>query len=108
MKLWSLLIRKQFYNLKFYRQYSIENYIIDFYCPKVYLGIEIDGMSHDENKYTYDRNREEKLREIGIDLLRFTEYEAVSNIDNVMQTIENYYLIVGTLPNPLLPREGLI
>ena len=43
--LWNHLKNKQFYGLKFYRQYSIGKYILDFYSPELELAIELDGGS---------------------------------------------------------------
>ena len=45
--LWEKLKGKQLLGFKFRRQHGIGNYIVDFYCPKLKLGIEIDGVSHD-------------------------------------------------------------
>ena len=42
-KLWNYLKNSQLDGYKFRRQYGIENYIVDFYCPKLKLVIEIDG-----------------------------------------------------------------
>ena len=42
-KLWQYLKNKQIKECKFRRQYSIDNYILDFYCHKAMLAIEIDG-----------------------------------------------------------------
>ena len=44
--LWSLLKNKQVFDLKFRRQTSIENYIVDFYCPQLKIVIELDGEPH--------------------------------------------------------------
>ena len=41
--LWESLRNRQIFKLKFRRQYPIEGFILDFYCPEVKLGIEIDG-----------------------------------------------------------------
>ncbi|MFA4818914.1 MAG: DUF559 domain-containing protein [Patescibacteria group bacterium] len=41
--IWSKLRNKQVNNLKFYRQYSVSKYALDFYCPVARLAIEIDG-----------------------------------------------------------------
>ena len=46
--LWSKLRNRQFHGLKFYRQYGVEKYILDFYCPEKRLGIELDGGQHNE------------------------------------------------------------
>jgi len=43
--LWAYLRNKQFYGMKFFRQYSIGPYILDFYCPNMKLAVELDGNS---------------------------------------------------------------
>jgi very-short-patch-repair endonuclease len=44
--LWDKLSRKQMHGYKFRRQYGVDQYILDFYCPRLKLAIEIDGDSH--------------------------------------------------------------
>jgi very-short-patch-repair endonuclease len=44
--LWSRIKGKQLEGFKFRRQYSVDNFIIDFYCPALKFGIEVDGDSH--------------------------------------------------------------
>ena len=41
--LWKQIRNKNFFGLKFFRQYSVGAYIVDFYCPKLKLAIELDG-----------------------------------------------------------------
>ena len=54
------------------RQKPIGDYIIDFYCPKLKLVIEVDGTTHLENKdKVYDKKRTEELEKLGIKILRF-------------------------------------
>ena len=43
---WSKLSRRQMHGYKFRRQYSVDQYVIDFYCPELKLAIEVDGDSH--------------------------------------------------------------
>ena len=50
-KLWSHLRNKQICNQRFLRQYSIGPYIVDFYCPKLRLGVELDGGQHNDPEY---------------------------------------------------------
>ncbi len=52
--LWRQSRNKQFHGVKFFRQYSVGAYIIDFYSPSLKLGIEVDGGQHaeEENKNT--------------------------------------------------------
>ena len=63
--LWNLLKNKRTNGLDFDRQRIIGNYIVDFYCSKLKLVIEIDGCSHD-NKYIYDKTRDEYLKSLGL------------------------------------------
>lgn len=90
IKLWRHLKNKNFFGYKFRRQYSINKYIVDFYCPKLRLAIEIDGPSHDEYKYLYDQQRQKEIEEYNVSFLRFTKSEVLGQIDNVLITIQNF------------------
>ena len=86
--LWSYVRRKQIHNIRFRRQFSIEQFIIDFYSPQLKLAIEIDGLTHltDEEK-DYDAWRQNKLEEYGVKFLRFTNEEVYGNINEVLRII---------------------
>jgi very-short-patch-repair endonuclease len=89
-RLWERLRKKQILGVRFRRQFSIGNYIVDFYSPKIKLAIEIDGKSHDtETKREYDSKREKEIRELGINVLRFRNHEVLDEIDNVIKKIED-------------------
>ena len=45
--LWLKLKGKQMYGYDFHRQKPIDNYILDFFCYDLMLGIEVDGYSHE-------------------------------------------------------------
>jgi len=67
-----MLKNKQVENLKFRRQTSIGNYIVDFYCPEIKLIIELDGASHDNYlSEELDVKRDDELRQEGYSILRF-------------------------------------
>lgn len=83
--LWSKL-RGRNIGYKFFRQYSIGPYILDFYCPKQRLGIELDGKQHKSNK-EYDKLRDGYLVLHDIKVLRFWNKEINANIDNVLSKI---------------------
>ncbi len=85
--LWQKLKHRQ-QGYDFNRQKPLLNYIVDFYCIKLKLAIEIDGSSHDEAKFEYDERRQRELEREGITFLRFTEYEARNSLYEVVQTIE--------------------
>ena len=86
--IWSLLRDKKCKGYKFYRQYSIGSYIVDFYCPKLRLSIEIDGSQHAEkmNK-DYDQERTIYLNANNIKELRFWNNEVTENLEGVYQRI---------------------
>src|SRR5271155_5269542 len=66
-KLWKFL-RKGVRGLRFRREEIIRGYIVDFYCFKARLAIELDGKSHDTQR---DSTRDAQLKQAGITVLRF-------------------------------------
>lgn len=87
--LWNKLRGRQISGLKFYRQFSVGAYILDFFCPQIKLAVELDGGQHaeEENK-EHDAIRTDYLKGIGIEVLRFWNNEAMKNIEGVLQVIE--------------------
>ena len=74
---------------QFYRQKTVLRYILDFYCPKVRLAVELDGSQHyEEGKKQYDEKRTEKLKKLGISVLRFTNKEVDVNFRGVCARID--------------------
>ncbi len=63
--LWMQIKGRQIKGYKFTRQKPIGNYIVDFYCSRLRLAIEIDGISHE------DKFKEDKIRQKEIEKLRF-------------------------------------
>jgi very-short-patch-repair endonuclease len=86
--LWLKLRRKQLKGHQFYRQKIIGKYIVDFYCPKANLVIELDGGQHySEAGQAKDRARDDVLREMGIKVLRFSDRDVFENMGGVMEGI---------------------
>ena len=86
--LWARLRDRALEGQKFRRQYSVGKFVIDFYCPALKLGIEIDGDSHFvENAQERDRERQAFIESHGIVFLRFTNRDVCENIDGVLTTI---------------------
>lgn len=86
--LWSRLKGRQMNNLKFIRQYGIGSYVVDFYCPKLRLAIEVDGDSHfQKGAEQYDKKRQQTIEKYNIKFLRFTNNEIYSNLDGVLEEI---------------------
>jgi very-short-patch-repair endonuclease len=83
--LWTHL-RDRKLGIKFKRQYSLSNYVIDFYSPEKLLAIEIDGRIHYFKK-VYDDYREKYLQGFGIKILRFTNDQVINNLPDVLEII---------------------
>src|SRR3990167_9229028 len=82
--IWNRLRNKQLLGIKFFRQYSVGFYILDFYSPKQRLGIEIDGGQHAEDSMReYDEFRTNYLDAHRIKMLRFWNNEVMRNIDEI-------------------------
>jgi len=84
--LWKHLRSRQLLGYQFMRQKPIGNYIVDFYCSKLKLVIEIDGITHN-NKKEYDQKREIELRGLGFEILRFDGYYVINNLSETLQLI---------------------
>lgn len=84
--LWQKLRAGSMMGHKFNRQKPIGDYIVDFYCKRLNLVIEIDGSSHDY-KYKQDLYRQRKLEELGLKFLRFTDLEVKRDMNNVLRAI---------------------
>ena len=66
----------------FYRQSVQFGYILDFYCPTLRLGIEVDGALHDERE-RYDRHRDALLGQRNIQVFRFGNSDVLYNPHDV-------------------------
>ncbi len=74
--LWRRLRKRQIKNYQFNRQKPIGIYIVDFFCDKARLVIEIDGGQHYEEKnIEADQKREKYLKNIGLRVVRFTNFD---------------------------------
>jgi very-short-patch-repair endonuclease len=86
--LWSKLRRKQLKGLQIYRQRIIGDYILDFYCPKANLIIEVDGGQHyTDEGIAKDKIRDDYIKGKGIKVLRFSDREVLKNIGGVIERI---------------------
>ena len=88
--LWEELKKKKLLGYKFRRQHPISNYILDFYCHKLKLVIEIDGGYHNHFKQReLDKERTEILEFQGLKVLRFANEEVVENLSSVIKEIKS-------------------
>ena len=75
--------------IRFLRQKVIENYIVDFYCKKLNLVIEIDGGQHYEDEsIKYDNERTEVLNKYGLEVVRFTNIDIDKNFEGVCEFLD--------------------
>jgi very-short-patch-repair endonuclease len=104
--LWLKLKGKQMYGYDFHRQKPIDNYILDFFCYEILLGIEIDGYSHQFLEvHNKDGIKEKRMNELGITVLRFSDDEVLNEMENVLRAIEFYiFEFEKHTPNP--SQEG--
>ncbi|WP_339866555.1 endonuclease domain-containing protein [uncultured Algoriphagus sp.] len=90
--LWQKLRASQFRGYSFNRQKPLDNYIVDFYCKKLNLVIEIDGDSHfSEEAIIEDQKRQKILEDFDIKFLRFIDIDVKKNMGFVLNEL-NYYV----------------
>ena len=92
--LWKELQNKKLDNRKFRRQHSINNYIVDFYCAKEKLIVELDGEVHkNPTAEEYDEKRSVFLRKLGFTVIRFENKMVFDNLPSVLQEIKDNFKI---------------
>ena len=75
---------------KFKRQHSIGGYILDFYCAKKKLIIELDGAIHNSKEaQKYDSIRDKYFTDLGFTVLRFPNSEVDEDVYGVLTKIKN-------------------
>lgn len=90
--LWVFLKNKQLEGKKFRRQFSVGNYILDFYCPSEKLCVELDGAGHFTNTgYEYDQERTTFLSSQGIKVIRFENKTVFDHTDHVLESIRSNF-----------------
>ena len=82
-----VLKNKQMLWYRFIRQKIFWNYILDFYCAKLKLCIEVDDQSHDR-KWDDDKERTKYLNSLWINVIRYTNEQIYYNLDWVIQDLE--------------------
>ncbi|ABQ28261.1 endonuclease domain-containing protein [Geotalea uraniireducens] len=95
---WAHVRNGQFHGLKFFRQYSVGPYILDFYSPFNKLAVELDGGQHNQAEIReYDAARSEYLNAHGIEVLRFWNHDVLLDVQSVLSRVEE------KLTPPVLP-----
>ena len=96
LKLWERLKNNQLGGFRFKAQHPIDRFIVDFYCHKARLVIELDGGIHN-NQVEYDQNRTVELEKFELKIIRFTNKEVETDIESVLKQI------MKCLPTPPAP-----
>jgi very-short-patch-repair endonuclease len=85
--LWGRLRKKQLGH-RFNRQYGIGKFVVDFYCAEKRLVIEIDGATHStEKEIRNDLKREKYIKDLGLNIKRYTNKEVFDNLSLVVWDI---------------------
>lgn len=85
--LWYDFLRS--YPVQFRRQKPFAVYVVDFYCAKAKLVVELDGEHHwDEEERCHDEQRDKYLNSIGISVLRFSNHQLIDNFFGVCEAID--------------------
>jgi len=88
--LWSHLQKGKMMGYRFKSQHPIDKFIVDFYCHRVKIVIEIDGEVHqEEDQVERDQGRTAELEYYGLTVLRFTNQDVIESIGNVLLEIKN-------------------
>lgn len=81
-------IRNNKLGFKFFRQYSVEGYVLDFYCPEKRLAIEVDGGYHIKRDVrVYDVHRQKWIEAYSISVIRFKNQEILNDTKSVIERI---------------------
>ena len=103
--LWQALRNRKVAGAKFRRQFTIDRFIVDFYCHQANLVIEIDGPTH-ESQQAADAEREAILTRTGLKVLRFTNREVMGNVRLVLNQIRAALPKERPTPQPPSCEEG--
>ena len=93
VKLWNELKSGQLMGYDFDRQRPIGNYIVDFFCKDLQLAIEVDGITHlDEKVIAKDFVRQEEIESYVVSFLRFDALVVVNKVEAAVREIRNWIL----------------
>ncbi|HQY52990.1 MAG TPA: endonuclease domain-containing protein [Ignavibacteria bacterium] len=94
--LWQRLRKRQINGKRFLRQFSVEKYVVDFYCQELKLAIEVDGNTHNTlEEIEQDKVRQKRIEIYGIEFIRFRNEEIFSDIENVLDKIKKRILEIS-------------
>jgi len=85
-RLWQHLRANRLSGWHFRRQQIIDGFIVDFYCHKAGLVVEVDGPIHQQQEIE-DHERTQALSVHGLKVIRFTNREVLNDLNQVLRTI---------------------
>jgi len=102
--LWKYLKKFRYEGFIFRRQHPLDFFIVDFFCHKLKLVIEVDGDIHlIKENIAYDENRTGELERFGIKVIRFKNEEIMNDLEQVFSKIKT---IITEVSSPFLLGEG--
>ncbi len=97
-----ILKDKRFAHLKFTSQKPIGNFIVDFYCAKLKLAIEIDGDIH-KFQFTRDSERDNLLeQQLGLKIIRYSNNDVIENTDKILNDLISKIKLLNPSRPPLV------
>lgn len=88
-KLWYDFLRN--YPVRFQRQKAMGDFIVDFYCAKARLVIELDGGGHYEKQQIIkDENRTKELEKMNLTVIRFCNTDIDKTFHEVCEYIDKF------------------
>ncbi|MFA6150970.1 MAG: endonuclease domain-containing protein [Chitinophagaceae bacterium] len=104
-KLWLCLKNKQLDGRRFRRQFSVGNFILDFYCPEEKIAVELDGKHHfTPEGRMIDEERDSFLHLQGIKVIRFENNRVLKQIETVLDEIKSHFVILPLPPSGTSPK----
>lgn len=84
---WNMILKNKNLWYRFLRQKLIWNYIVDFYCAKLWLAIELDWDTHNY-KYDEDKKREDYLKSLWLKIIRYKDDQILGNLENILEDLK--------------------
>ncbi len=98
-------LRNGINGFKFRRQHPIGNYIVDLFCFKAKLVIEIDGSVHNKDEIKEnDINRQKELESLGYTVIRFANIEIHKEVETVLNKISE---LLNNIIKTKTPKYGV-
>ena len=85
---WGELRGRRLGGLKFRRQHPVGPFVVDFFCESAMLAVEVDGAHHAKRRGA-DEDRDQYLRGLGLEVLRFSVSALMKNRDGVLLRIRD-------------------